>query len=90
MADIKHTAPWRTFKEVGGLKEWYVKDANDKTVCTLKDEESAALIAAAPDMLEALKNAHDRGYFDPHPDDSDEEREQKRYAIETIRKATNT
>jgi hypothetical protein len=49
----KHTPePW-TYDI--GIKGYHVFDADNITVCTLRTKDTARLIAAAPDLLAALK-----------------------------------
>ncbi len=44
-------------------------------------------ILEAENMVRVLERAFDRGYFDPHPDDSEEEADEKREAREILARA---
>ena len=57
MIKTKHTpGPWKMDKDerVGG---WAIlqKETNPNSICMVRDEVNAQLIAAAPELLEALK-----------------------------------
>ena len=66
MSDVKHTAgPWSLDRD-----GWIISEKADFAICLIdasreveaydpEDAANARLIAAAPDLLEALKYAHD-------------------------------
>lgn len=51
--------------------------------------DDAELTRCAPRLLNALRDAYNRGYFDPHGDDSECEADEKRAAIDLIRSLTH-
>lgn len=57
MTESKHTSgPWHVVRYE---HERFVNDANDELVAVVEGEANANLIAAAPEMFEAIKNAPD-------------------------------
>lgn len=61
--DTNHTpGPWAIQSEESALDfamEYWIQDANGEDICSCSDEGTAHLIAAAPDLLEALKEVLD-------------------------------
>ncbi len=65
MSKIKHTPTWRAYESAGFKGEWGVETDDPAKVATGDEiivypslsEADARLIAAAPDLLEALKDA---------------------------------
>ncbi len=57
-----HTpGPWVAMQnESQGVSFIYPKRSSDDCICTVSNEANARLIAAAPEMLEALKIARDQ------------------------------
>ena len=67
---MKHTPDGRTFEEIQvdppgmwdneqGPKDWYAISDTEGVFAYCGDEKTASLLAAAPELLEALKLAHD-------------------------------